>query len=123
MLKILWGTEETDGICDVFRYVHKRHPHKRLGDRNRGVWIDLAKAAQKRWSVDILNQNLDRGQEKEVEKLFLEMERIILCKCDIVTVQFVVQLCTLAGDCAMEQNTVRGEVWGETMDNLDDLRL
>ena len=73
MLKILWGTEETDGICDVFRYVHKRHPPKRLGGSVRGVWIDLARAAQKRWSVDILNQNLDRGQEKEVEKLFLEM--------------------------------------------------
>ena len=87
MLKILWGTEETDGICDVFRYGHKRLPPKRLGGSNMGVWIDLAKAAQKQHSVDILNQNLDRGQEKEGEKLFLEMELIILCKCDIVTLR------------------------------------
>ena len=57
--------EVTHGSWDIFRYGYKTQLPKRLGGSDRGVWIDLATAAQKRRPVDILNQNLDWGQEKD----------------------------------------------------------
>ena len=38
---------------------------KKVRGQDRGVWTDLATAAQKRRSVDSRNQNLDQGQEKD----------------------------------------------------------
>ena len=111
----------------------KHNPPKRFGGGDRGVWIDLATAAQKRRPVDMLNQNLDRSQEKDNKKSSFKQSWLHCANVCFVTVQFVVQLCAVSTrvctfrrklcNGAAVNKTLWGGVGGKTMDNLDDLRL
>ena len=67
------------GVETISRYGSKTQLPKRLEGMDREVWPDLAMAAQKRRSVDRLNQNLDRGQEKDKKNFRIRIVRIMFC--------------------------------------------